>query len=111
VDDAVAFAGGAFELLAIENTNRTVVVFDDVFFLQGIGGEADAGTIGAQHGGEEIMGDAQQTVADAILREQKPAREALLKVVQSIATGSLGDLQSVDGGVAAQGFVKSRTGG
>src|SRR6202034_1362317 len=110
LNDAVAFAGGAFQFLAVQNSNRTPRIFDDPPFLQPSRRQANAGTIGSQHHRQKIVSDAQQSRTDPILRQQEPPRKPLFNVVQAIAAGSLCHLQPVNGGVPIQLGVQHWTG-
>lgn len=101
LDDFVAFADGGFELLAAQDFEGATAVLDNFFSLEGIGGEANAGTVGAEHGGEEIMRDGQGTGVDAIGGHEEPAGEAFAGVVETITGSGLGDLHTLNDGVAA----------
>ena len=94
LNGAIALASGPVQLLAIENSDGAVLVFNDVISSEQLGSEADAGAVGTGHGGEEIVGDGQDVGIDAILSHEQPTGEALLDAMQTIASGSLCYLQS-----------------
>lgn len=78
--------------------------------MQQAGGEADAGAVGAEHGGEKIVGDWENSGVDAILGHEEPAGEALLNSVQAIARGGLRHLQAENDGVQLKLAVQLRQG-
>src|SRR4051812_12884129 len=110
LDDGVAFASRFFELSALQNFYRAAVVLDDLAFLQDAGGETDAGPVGAKHGGQKIVGNRENLGFNAVLGHQQPASEALLDAMETIARGSLRDLQSEDNCVALQHALELRSG-
>jgi hypothetical protein len=101
-DQFVAFAAGGFEGFAVEDADGAARIFDDLGFLQGAGGLGDAAAVGAEHGGEEVVGEREEARLDAVLRHEEPAGEALFDVVEAIAGGRLRNLHAVDDGEAAE---------
>ncbi len=91
-DNAVTFTCGFFEAPAIENRNLSAPIADQAAPLQRAGDDRDPGTPGAQHFGEELMGDMEFVAFHAIVRHEQPAATALLDRVKSIAGGELREL-------------------
>src|ERR1700757_2263256 len=56
-DEGVAFAGERFEVLTIQNPHRAASVFDYAFSLKHAGRHSDAWPVRAQHRGEEVVRD------------------------------------------------------
>jgi hypothetical protein len=102
----ITLASGSFQSLTVQDFDGAAGIVDDALALETGGGQADAWAVGAEHGGQEIVGDGDRSTIDAILGDEEPAREAFLDIVKAIAGGRLSDLQSEDGGVAADGSAK-----
>lgn len=111
LQDAIAFARVAFEELAVRDRHQAASIFDRPFLLQVASGQADAGTIRAEHRGQEIMRDLQGVAADSILHGQKPASQALLDAVKPIASGGLRCMHPLNHRVATRDLVQARSGG
>src|SRR5882762_4249384 len=59
-DHPIALARRALQLSAVENLHAAAVVLNHFFPLQYSRGQAHARPVGAQHGGQEIVGDRQR---------------------------------------------------
>jgi len=87
--DGVAGAGGGDETLAIDDAEVAAAELDGAGAFEDARGPGDGGAAGAEHVGEELLGEIDPVGADAVLDHEKPAGEALFGEVQTMAGGDL----------------------
>jgi hypothetical protein len=71
--DFVAFANTLLQTLTVEDFYGSAGIGDGLLPLEKAGCQADAGAVGAQHAGEEIVGNAERILLGAIVHGQQPA--------------------------------------
>jgi len=64
-----------FQALAIDAVYAGVTVANGLWRLQAPSREGNAGTVGAEHGREEVVGDFRECRSRRDLARQKPARQ------------------------------------
>src|SRR5258706_2890015 len=102
LNDAVALTSGFFEFLAAHNLHCAWHVIYSSLFLQYGSSQAHRGSVGTDHGRNEIVGDRKYRQIHPILSHQQPPRETLLYIVQPVARRGLRDLHSLKPGMPAQ---------
>ena len=102
LDYPVAFAGGGFKALAIQDGHGSAQVFDQSRAFEHSRGQAYAGAARAQHLSKEFVGKGKNLRVDAILAHEEPAHQALLGFMQAVAGRELGHLHALHQGEAAQ---------
>lgn len=94
-DDAVALTGAAFEAWAIDNRDFAPGVLNEAFALQGFRGDADGGTIAAEHIGEVFVGEGEDGRRGTVAAEEQPSCEALRDGMAGVATSGLRGLNQL----------------
>jgi hypothetical protein len=92
----------------VQDGDIAAPVLDRAFALQGTGGQADAGAIGAKHFGQPEMRDLQRNPVGPILHDQEPAREALFHTVQAVSGCGLGSLHALNRSIATKNCLNKR---
>jgi len=87
--DGVALAGDVFEGGAIEDADLAAVVVDEIAAFEDCCGDGDGGSPAADHLGQELLGEVEAILADAIGHHEKPARKTRLDVMEAVAGGDL----------------------
>src|SRR5579863_3078009 len=90
--NAVALAGMADQAAAVDDRDVAAVVADKAGALQSAGRNRNAGTLHAQHHGQEFLREQKLVRLHAVVRHQQPATTSLLYGVKVIARGRLRDL-------------------
>ena len=106
LDHSIALTSGVFQTLAVQDLDRAAQIFNETRAFQGTRGQAHAGTARAQHLSKELVSERKQSGVHAVLAHEKPAREALLNLMQTIARGQLCHLHAVHQGEAAKYSAK-----
>ena len=70
LNDAVAFTCGLFELLAIQNPHCASCLVDDLFPLQVRSCQANARSVGSEHGRKEIVSGGQVSGINSVVGHQ-----------------------------------------
>src|SRR5580704_1745841 len=96
----VAFAGSVLQSRAVEDGYGAALVLDQAAALQNSRRQTHAGTPGAKHLGQELVGDVEYSRVDPVLAHEQPACQALLDFMQAVASSNLRDLQALDQHVA-----------
>ena len=107
--DTVTLTSAVLEFPAIHNLHCTAHIFYDAFFLQHRRCQAHRGSVSTHHGRNEIMGDGKHSQMHPILSHQKPPRETLLYIVESIARCGLCDLHPLKPRMPAQDHLQLRS--
>ena len=110
-DDSVALAGGLFEAGSIQDDDFTSGVADEACVLEGFGGYADGGAVGAEHIGEVLVGQEEGGGLGAVGGEEEPAGEALGDAVVGVASGGLRGLDELGLDGAEDEIVKAAEAG
>ncbi len=110
LNDAVALTGDRFQALTIQDFHGTAQVLDQARILQNAGRQADAGTPGAQHLREKVVGEWQELRVEAVLTHKEPARQTLIDSMQPVAGGQLGHLHAMHETEVAQFGAQRRNG-
>jgi hypothetical protein len=87
-----AFAGSRFETDAIRYRHMSPVIANKTNLLQALCRNGDASALHTQHRREKLVCQEEAVRSGTIMRDQKPTAAALLKGVQTVASGRLRDL-------------------
>src|ERR1700719_1036860 len=79
----VAAAGGRLETAAVQYLDVAAMIFYESVMLQHAGGGGDADAAGAEHVGEEFVGDVKTVGVSSILRHEQPTRQARLDLMKA----------------------------
>ena len=102
LDHAIALAGSFFEGFAIQYLHGTAHILNEPRIFEDAYRQRYAGTSGTEHLGKKFVGKRKQLRIDAILTHQQPARQALLNLMQPVASRKLGDLHPMHQSEAAE---------
>lgn len=91
MDDVEAVAGGRSQSVRIEDGDFSTAVSDEPAALEGASDHDDGGALGAEHLGEDFLGEMQGVLLYAVADHEEPAGEAGFCLVQLVAGGELGD--------------------
>ena len=92
LNDTVTLTSAVLEFPAVDNLHCAAHVFYDSILLQHRRCQAHRGSVSTHHGRNEIVSDGKYSQMHPILSHQKPPRETLLYIVESIAGRGLCDL-------------------
>lgn len=93
--DLIALAGCGFEFIAEQDLHVTAMIFDESALLQRSRDDGHGGTAGAEHHGEEFLGEVEGIGLRAILGHEEPAGEALFGLMQAVTTGELPEVEGL----------------
>jgi len=96
LEDFVALAGEAVELLAVDKRDCAAGAGDSTVALEGCEGDADGRAVGADHAGEEVVGGGDDVGVEAVERGQEPSGQSLFDVVEAVAGSVLRHLHGAD---------------
>jgi hypothetical protein len=74
----------------------TSLVFDQTAALQAAGGERDGGAAGAEHFGQEFLGEEEGWRTDSVFNHEEPAGQALFDFMEAVAGGELAKDQTLN---------------
>jgi len=80
-DGAITLTSGVFELFAIQDGDDPASIFNISFLLKNTGRRTHAGAVGAEHGGQKIMGNKHGASIHAVMSHEQPARETLFDIM------------------------------
>jgi hypothetical protein len=106
LNDGVTLTGGVLEFSAVHNLHCTSHVFYDALLLQYCRCQAHRGSVSTHHGRNEIVRDRKYSQVHPVLSHQKPSRETLLYIVESIARGGLCNLHPLKPPMPAQDHLQ-----
>src|SRR5437762_7669022 len=106
--DAVAFAGGRLEAVAISDRDLAVMVADQSRALQLASSHGHPCAPHSEHRGEELVRHRHDIQLNAVVRHEQPTSESLLDRVQPIAGRSLGAEVHESGGEAKHSHAYGR---
>lgn len=93
--DGVALTGAVFEGGAVEDVDFAALVVDEAASLEGAGAEGDGRAARTDHLREELLGEAEVRLPEAVGDHEEPAREPFLDIVEAVAGGHLTDQQGL----------------
>ena len=102
LDDSVALTGGFFQALAIYDPHRTAQVFNSAGAFKDPAARLTLGRPVPSICARNSWVNGRDRRIDAILTHQQPSRQTLPNVMQTVASGKLGDLHSVHESEAAE---------
>src|ERR1700730_10361609 len=105
----VTTASGRFESAAVQYLDLTAMIFYVPAALQYAGSRRDADAADAEHVREEFMGDVKAIRMGAILRHQKPARQARPDLVKAQTRRGRCELHHHHVNVAIEALLQRRT--
>ena len=90
LDYGEALAGCVCEAFAVDDVDLAAAVPDDATALKAAGGEGDGGAAGADHVGEDLLGELHGGAFEPVGDHEQPAGETLFNLVKAVAGGELG---------------------
>lgn len=88
------------------NVDCAATALNGGVFLQGSSRKTYGRPVGAEHDGQKIVCEGQRIRVNAILSHEKPARQTLFHLMQSIACGGLRHLHALEDSVAVEPHPK-----
>ena len=93
-DDLITIASSRFQLGFVQNGYVATRVGNHPSLLQDAGGDADRGSTGSKHLGEELLGQRKSRAANPLVAHQQPSCQSFIHIMQAIASGELSRLNT-----------------
>ena len=90
---SIAFARSLFQSGSVFDDHLPAFISDQSPFLQGAGGNRDAGPARAQHVGKEFLSEQEFGFVDTVLSHQQPSGQSPIDFMKAIAGGDLNRLK------------------
>src|SRR5689334_7080309 len=101
----IAFTGGRFQLLPVEDVHRAPAVMDGPAVSEGSAGGGYASAPQPEMVRDLLVRQPQLCFGRPVMNHQQPGAESLVRLVTAVADGALGKLREPGARVAEQEFL------